>query len=165
METSENFLQNCLYWHTEISIYRCRINQIRKQLQQLKPKLVSGTTYKKYTSVVQDVHEALTMLKNTESCVMGVIRKNINFPASPTAGQLNSHIDSEDDLFLAMKNCYNLFIHLQQSFNYLLNEITMLKTKSKVVEFPASRRRQKGVEKIGEQQVYLSQTLLEVHSN
>lgn len=164
METSENFLQNCLYWHTEISIYRCRINQIRKQLQQLKPKLVSGSTYKKYTSVVQDIHEAFRMLKSSESSVMSVIRKNINFPAPPTAPQINTNVEREDDLFLAMKNCYSLFIHLQQSFNYFLNEVSMLKTKSKVVEFPASGRRQKGIEKM-EQPVYLNQSLLEVHSN
>ena len=165
METTENFLQNCLYWHTEISIYRCRIDEIKKQLQYLKPKAVNTGVHKKYISLIQDIQNVLAKLTSTEVTIINVIRENIHAPSHPQLLQIKGTVNSEDELFENMKACYSLFINLQQSFNYYVKESSVSQTRSRVVEFPVERRVQKDAEEAADRSLYTNSARAEMNGS
>lgn len=135
MKTSENILCNCLFWHTEISMYRLRISEMKRQMQSLKSRLTGEeSTNKTHALIMQRIQIAFNKLHLVETKIIYMIKKQTNNTSSVTLEATKHSMENEDDLFENMKYCYNLFIDLQKSMYVYFKERTAVKQVSKVIQ-------------------------------
>ena len=124
MKNNDNFLQNCMIWLTDISMYRCQINQLKKQLHSMKSQIEYEKSSETYTTIIQGIHIALSGLNSTEASILYVIKDNT---PSSTVLPFSTKIcyeATEDEMFENMKGNYTRFVDLQKSLNNYLKENT-----------------------------------------
>ncbi len=154
MKITDNFLQNCLYWLTEISLYTRRINQMQKELHAMKSRLSNIDSTHHFEAIQQQLQDALNAIQNLECSIIFLIKDNSKNPINKNLEKAKIKISNEDELFEQMKKGYNVFVELQRSFNAFFKETEVQKTSSKVIDLQKIKRMTPDIEKITESAQY-----------
>lgn len=133
MKPTVNFVQDCMCWLTEISVYTNRIHKMQLQMQAIKPKITEATK-ENFVLMMQRIDICSRKINITERRIIHVIKQQTNSYIPPAEKKFS--IESEDELFDEMKYAYNLFIEMQRTFNYYLKEYRLPQTVA--IEVPAS---------------------------
>ncbi len=139
MKINDHFLQNCLYWLTEISLCNRRINQMQKELEEAKVKVAHNELNQNFENLRKRFDTVLNKLKETESSIIFLIKNNASKSINSLATS-KCKIESEKELFELMKALYNSFIELQRSSNYFFTQIECLEVAPKVINLQINKR-------------------------
>ncbi len=138
MKTLNNFLHYCMLWQTEISGYRCRINNIKTELV----KLNAGYSYPnfsgQYKLLLNRIDLVLHSFHATEVKIIHTINDNTDH-IYPPVNEHYSEEQKEQVLFESIKHGYSLFVDLQQCYNNFLKEVFVPKEITKVIQLPDKR--------------------------
>jgi hypothetical protein len=123
-------------WLSELSIYRGRINKIKKDLQDMKLKVFNSSLEDRCILIMQDIRTLYFDVDATEQIIICIIKNNM-IPNYYSVQVESEYDNGEDELFKKMKFCYNSLLELESKFYYFSNEavkLVSLQQPSKVIQ-------------------------------
>ena len=136
MKASDNFLKTCTVWLSEISVYRLRICEMKKKLQNPEHTSANEHVNEKVVFMLQKIQIALNKLSHTEQAIIYILHENVYATSYNPQLQKQFFLEGEEELFDNMKNSYNLYIELQKTFNSYLKEGSSPSYSKKLFYFP-----------------------------
>ncbi len=139
METTDNILQNCMFWLTDISNYRCRLKKLQQYLQTSKTRFSLQGKYENFINLTRDVQTAMKKLQSIESRVIHAINMHQNELYVPSLTKW-SELQNENELFDHMMYANKIVVELQRAVHYCFEENKEVDHTSILIEMPAIKK-------------------------
>ena len=139
METTDNILQNCMLWLTDISHYRCRLKKLQQYLQTSKTQFSLKGEYENFINLTRDVQNAMKKLQSIESRVIHAINTHQNKLYVPSLAKW-SELQNKNELFNYMMYANEIVIELQRAVHYCFEENKEVDHTSIVIKMPEVKK-------------------------
>ena len=139
METTDNILQNCMLWLTDISHYRCRLKKLQQYLQTSKTQFSLKGKYENFITLTRDVQNAMKKLQSIESRVIHAINTHQNKLYVPSLAKW-SELQNENGLFDYMMYANKIVVELQRAVHYCFEENKEVDHTSIVIKMPEVKK-------------------------
>ncbi|MCY7420400.1 MAG: hypothetical protein LH478_01475, partial [Chitinophagaceae bacterium] len=114
MNITDNIVQNCMLWLTDLSTYRYRIQKMQVHLQNIKTQFSLLGKFEQYVNLSRDLQTALKKLKAVEAKVIHTIKMHQNELYVPALNKLLD-LQNENELFDNMIYANKITVELQRS--------------------------------------------------
>ena len=139
MKTSDNIVENCMLWLTDLSVYRSRLQKLQHYLQIIKTQFSLKGKFEKYISLTRELQTALKKIQTIESRVIHTINAHESELYIPSLTRW-SDLQNENELFDNMMTANKVVLELQRSINYCFNDTKEVERPSLIVTMPVGKK-------------------------
>ena len=139
METSDNIVENCMLWLTDLSVYRSRLQKLQHYLQITKTQFSLKGKFEQYISLTRELQTALKKIQIIESRVIHTINAHESELYIPSLTRW-SDLQNENELFDNMMTANKVVLELQRSINYCFNDTKEVEHPSLIVTMPVGKK-------------------------
>jgi hypothetical protein len=133
MKTTDNFLQCCMGWQTDLSVQRSRINKLQKQLKSMEANFATFDEEERYYAIQRNIQFAIRKTNVLENKIIHTIKLLSCSANYVPLTETEFAVTNEEELFDDMKNNSNDFIELQNKFfNYIKESEVSTRTSNKL---------------------------------